>query len=108
VRSQVEVGPEIELTAETLDHLERALDTALANAEQHAPGANVVLSVRSGTDLLTVTIRDDGPGFDPASTPPGFGISDILGRQLADVGGTGEVESCPGAGTVVRITVPAG
>jgi hypothetical protein len=61
VRSQVDVGPDIELTAETRDHLERALDTALANAEQHAHGANVVLSVRSGTDLLTVEIRDDGP-----------------------------------------------
>jgi len=107
VRSQVEVGPDIELTAETLDHLERALDTALANAGQHAPGANVVVSVRSGTDHLAVMIRDDGPGFEPASTRPGFGISEILGRQLAGVGGTGAVESCPGTGTVVRITVPA-
>jgi len=70
--------------------------------------ANVELSVRLGTDLLAVTIRDDGAGFDPASSPRGFGISEILGRQLAGVGGTGVVESCPGAGTVVRITVPAG
>jgi hypothetical protein len=108
VRSQVEVSPDTELPAEILDHLERALDTALANAEQHGPDANVVLSVRSETDLLSVTVRDDGPGFDPASSPPGFGISEILGRQLAAVGGTSVVESCPGAGTVVRITVPAG
>ena len=108
VRTQVEVGADVEVTAEALDHLERALDTALANAEQHAPGANVALSVRSRADLLAVTVRDDGPGFDPASTPPGFGIGEILGRQLAGVGGTGLVESCPGAGTVVRITVPVG
>ena len=70
--------------------------------------ANVVLSVRSGTDLPSVMVRDDGDGFDAASSPPGFGISEILGRQLAGVGGTSVVESCPGAGTVVRITVPAG
>ena len=108
VRSQVEVGPDTELPAEILDHLERALDTALANAEQHAPDANVVLSVRSGTDLLSVTVRDDGPGFDAATSPSGFGISEILGRQLARVGGTSVVESRPGAGTLVRITVPAG
>jgi len=107
VCSEVEVGPDIELTAETLDQLERALDTALANAEQHAPGANVVLSVRSEADHLSVTVRDDGPGFDAASTRPGFGISEILGRQLGGVGGTGVVESCPGTGTVVRIRVPA-
>jgi len=95
VRSQVEVGPDTELPAEILNHRERALDTALANAEQHAPDANVVLSVRSGTDLLSVTVRDDGPGFDAVSSPPGFGISEILCRQLAGVGGTSVVESCP-------------
>ena len=103
---QVEVGPDLRLPAETLDQLERALDTALANAEQHAPGANVVLSVRSGADQLSVTVHDDGPGFDAARTRAGYGISEILGRQLAAAGGTGVVESCPGSGTVVRIMVP--
>jgi signal transduction histidine kinase len=106
VRSQVEVGPDVQMPAEVLDQLERALDTALANAEQHAPGAKVMLSVRSGADHLSVTVRDDGPGFDPAGTRLGFGISEILGRQLAGVGGTGLVESGPGTGTVVRIRVP--
>jgi signal transduction histidine kinase len=106
VRSQIEVGPDVQVSAETLDQLERALDTALANAEQHAPGAKVVLSVRSGDDHLSVTVRDDGPGFDAASTRAGFGISEILGRQLAAVGGTGVVESRPGTGTMVRIMVP--
>jgi signal transduction histidine kinase len=106
VCSQVEVGPDVQMPAETLDQLERALDTALSNAEQHAPGANVVLSVRSGTGHLSVTVRDDGPGFDTASTRAGYGISEILGRQLAVVGGTGVVESCLGTGTMVRIMVP--
>jgi signal transduction histidine kinase len=106
VSSQVEAGPDVQLPAETLDQLERALDTALANAEQHAPGANVVLSVRPGAGHLSVTVRDDGPGFDTASTRTGFGISQILGRQLAAAGGAGVVESGPGTGTVVRIMVP--
>jgi hypothetical protein len=58
------------------------------------------------SDCLSVTVRDDGPGFDTASMRAGFGISQILGRQLAAVGGTGVVESYPGTGTVVRIMVP--
>jgi signal transduction histidine kinase len=106
VCSQVEVGPDVRMPGDALEQLERALDTALANAEQHAPGANVVLSVRSETDHLSVTVRDDGPGFNAASTLAGFGISEVLGRQLAGVGGTGVVESRPGTGTVVRIMVP--
>jgi signal transduction histidine kinase len=106
ISSHVEVSPDVQVPAETLEQLQHALDTALANAEQHAPGANVVLSARSAADHLSVTIRDDGPGFDAASTQAGFGISEIIGRHLAGVGGTGVVESTPGVGTVVRITVP--
>jgi len=107
VHTQVEAAPDARLGDDALEQLERALDTALANVEQHAPGASVVVSVRPEPDHVAVTVRDDGPGFDPAGARQGFGISEILGRQLAGVGGTGVVESQPGAGTVVRITVPA-
>jgi signal transduction histidine kinase len=106
VRHVADVEPGIQLPEETAEHLGRALDTALANVEQHAPGASVTLSVRSAADHVAVTVLDDGPGFDQASYPPGFGIREILGRHLEGVGGTGEVESVPGGGTQVRITVP--
>jgi len=107
VRTQLDSGRAVRLAEDALEQLERALDTALANVEQHAPGASVVLSVRQELGRVAVTVRDDGPGFDEASTPRGFGIGEVLGRQLAGVGGTGVVESSPGAGTVVRIMVPA-
>jgi signal transduction histidine kinase len=107
VRTQVEAGPGVRLAEDALEHLERALDTALANVEQHAPGASVVVSVRPEPGRVAVTVRDDGPGFDAASARQGFGIGEVLGRQLAAVGGTGVVESTPGAGTVVRILIPA-
>jgi len=97
---------DVELPDETIEQLERALDTALANVEQHAPGARVALTARSSGDHVTVTVRDNGPGYDPAATRRGFGVGQVLGRQLADVGGTGAVESSPGSGTCVTITVP--
>lgn len=106
VTTQVEAGSGVRLLEDTLEQLERALDTVLANVEQHAPGAKVTLAVRPEPGHLSVTVRDDGPGFDPASTRHGFGIGEVLGRQLAEVGGSGVIESRPGAGTVVRITVP--
>ena len=107
VRTEIETGPDIRLPDDATQQLERALDTALANVEQHAPGASVVMSVRPETDHVAVTVRDNGPGFDRATARQGFGISEVLGRQLAGVGGTGVVESRRGEGTVVRITVPA-
>jgi signal transduction histidine kinase len=105
VRRVADVEPGIQLPEDTVEQLGRALDTALANVEQHAPGASVTVSVRSGADHVAVTVRDDGPGFDQASHLPGFGIREILGRQLEEVGGKGEVQSVPGGGTQVRITV---
>jgi signal transduction histidine kinase len=107
VRTQIETGPDVRLPDDAMQQLERALDTALANVEQHARGAGVVVSVQPEPGHVAVTVCDDGPGFDPASVRQGFGISEVLGRQLAGVGGTGAVESRPGAGTVVRITIPA-
>jgi signal transduction histidine kinase len=107
VRTVINVDSGAGLAEEVLEQLQRALDTALSNAEQHAAGAEVVLSARSEGGRLIVTVRDDGPGFDLASTPRGFGIGEILGRQLEVVGGHGAVDSAPGRGTEVRITVPA-
>jgi signal transduction histidine kinase len=106
VRTVVNVESGTALAEEVLEQLQRALDTALSNAEQHAPGADVVISARSADDHVIVTVRDDGPGFNPASTPPGFGIGKILTRHLEVVGGRGFVNSAPGHGTEVRIVVP--
>jgi signal transduction histidine kinase len=107
VRTVVNLDSGAELAEEVLEQLQRALDTALSNAEQHAAGAEVVVSARSEGRQLVVTVRDDGPGFDVASTPQGFGIGEILGRQLEAVGGHGVVDSAPGHGTEVRIILPA-
>lgn len=107
VRTVVNLDSGAELAEDVLEQLQRALDTALSNAEQHAAGAEVLVSARSEGGHLVVTVRDDGPGFDPASTPRGFGIGEILGRQLEAVGGHGVVDSAPGRGTEVRITLPA-
>jgi signal transduction histidine kinase len=101
---QVERG--VELAEDVREQLERALDTALSNVEQHAASADVIMSIRSDTHYVTVTVSDNGPGFDETATPHGFGISEILGRHLEDIGGWGTVRSSPGTGTDVHITVP--
>jgi signal transduction histidine kinase len=61
----------------------------------------------SGQEEVTVTISDDGPGFDLTQVELGFGITQILGRQLEAVGGKGTVASEPGRGTEVTIVLPS-
>jgi signal transduction histidine kinase len=108
VQPSWDAEPGIQLPYDAVEQLGRALDTALANVEQHAPGASVTVTIQAEGEHVAVTVRDDGPGFDQASRLPGFGIREILGRHLAEVGGSGEIQSVPGGGTQVRIIVPAG
>jgi signal transduction histidine kinase len=108
-RLSVKVLPaerDAELSDDVRERLERALDTALSNVEQHAPGADVTITIRTDMHDVTVSVADNGPGFDETAAPHGFGISAVLGSHLQDIGGRGTVRSSPGQGTEVHITVP--
>jgi signal transduction histidine kinase len=54
-----------------------------------------------------VRIRDDGRGFDPAASTSGFGIVGMRERVTL-LGGTVDIESEGGKGTLVRAVIPAG
>lgn len=91
--------------------LYRVIQEALNNVAKHAeaPRVDVVISQAAGSVVASVT--DTGRGFQPRRTvtPTGQGLG-LLGmrERLALVGGHLEIESSPGAGTVVRATVPLG
>jgi signal transduction histidine kinase len=78
---------------------------ALQNAAKHAPGAAVRIELRRADGRLCVDVRDDGPGFDPATSNGGMGRTSMADRVGAH-GGTVEWVSAPGAGTTVRLAVP--
>jgi len=74
----------------------------------------LVGGTRVETDLFQVPpsdaaalaqVADRGVGFDPAATNHGLGIISMTER-LNLVGGEIRIESCPGAGTTVRVRVP--
>jgi nitrate/nitrite-specific signal transduction histidine kinase len=55
---------------------------------------------------VSVTIRDDGAGFDPAASTDGFGLTGM--RERAELlGGELSVRSAPGDGTTISVAVPA-
>jgi signal transduction histidine kinase len=65
----------------------------------------VVIRLRGSNAELSFEVRDDGRGFDPSSAR-GSGLQGMADR-LDAIGGTFELETAPGRGTVVRGTVPA-
>ncbi|GAA4743810.1 sensor histidine kinase [Gordonia alkaliphila] len=83
-----------------------AVAEALRNCVRHAgPAARRTIEGTVGSDALVVLVRDDGAGFDPARVLAqrlGIAVS-IVGRMASLPGGSGAVESAPGAGTVVRL-----
>jgi signal transduction histidine kinase len=55
---------------------------------------------------LTFEVRDDGVGFNTAASRSGSGLQGMADR-LAALGGSVEIASTPGSGTVVTGHVPA-
>jgi signal transduction histidine kinase len=83
---------------------------ALQNAAKHGPGATAVVALRrEGPDGAEVhfSVTDDGPGFDPATTPAGHGLQNMADRAGA-LGGSVTWRAAPAAGTTVEGWVPAG
>ncbi|MBN6038572.1 sensor histidine kinase [Amycolatopsis sp. 195334CR] len=93
--------PEVEAT------LLRITQEALTNVDKHAAAARTGLTLSYMEDQVTLDLRDDGRGFDPAAPrPDGYGLSGM--RQRAErLAGELHVESEPGAGTAISVNLPA-
>jgi signal transduction histidine kinase len=98
--SEAAIPPEIE-TAVYYCCLE-----AVQNALKHAGrDAHVSIRLYTNDDRLHLEVRDDGPGFDPASVHDGIGLQNMHDR-LGAVDGRIEISSHPGQGTLVSATAP--
>jgi signal transduction histidine kinase len=86
----------------------RVAQEALANAAHHAQAKRVAVELLREGSRLTLTVHDDGQGFDPSDvdTERHLGIRGMRERTEM-VGGNLEIESQPGQGTTVRLTIEA-
>ncbi len=82
---------------------------AITNALKHAAAHEVRVRVRFDDPAggFTLTIEDDGRGFD-AEAPPhrGYGLGGLRTR-LTECGGTCRLDTAPGAGTRVEFRIPS-
>jgi len=104
----------VEVSAGEVGRFSREVETALyfaaleslANAAKHAPDSEIQLSLRvNAAGTLTLTITDDGPGFDLATADQSHGILNMSDRVDA-IDGELRVVSAVGAGTSIVVVVP--
>ena len=88
----------------------RVVQEALTNVRKHSGASTAAVRVKCRDGETTISIEDDGVGFDPAavvaSLASGFGLASM--RERAEqVGGTVDVHTGSGKGTTVVIRLQA-
>jgi signal transduction histidine kinase len=86
----------------------RIVQEALQNVAKHSRATRIDVVLTHGPDdALTLTVVDDGVGFDVAEARPSKGIGLINMRErVRFIGGTFALSSAPGAGTRIEARVP--
>ena len=82
----------------------RVVQEALNNCAHHAQASAVQVSVRHEAGQILVMVQDDGSGFDPERVR-GLGLLGMEERAR-HLGGSFHIDSRPGRGTLLRVTLP--
>jgi signal transduction histidine kinase len=116
-----QAGVQTHLAIEEVPHLDSGIATAcfrvaqeaLTNVLRHAGAANVWIELTRAPAELTLSVRDDGAGFDVTSARVRAARGASLGligmeERASLAGGSLEIRSAPGKGTEVRARFPFG
>jgi signal transduction histidine kinase len=87
--------------------LYRIIQELTNNALKHAAGKNIFIQITKHPRGITVTVEDDGNGFDTAAIPAGDGqgIKNVQSR-IDYLKGSIDIKSEKGNGTSINIEIP--
>jgi len=83
----------------------RVAQEAITNAARHSEAKRIAVSLRHSGGGVELKVADDGRGFAFEQSERGLGIGGMRERALL-IGGELTIESRPGHGTTVRLSVP--
>jgi signal transduction histidine kinase len=83
----------------------RVVQEALTNCVRHARATRVTVAVVGQPTSLDLRVEDDGVGADLTAPRAGLGLIG-LDERVRELGGRLEIESRPGEGTALRVTMP--
>jgi sensor histidine kinase YesM len=90
-----------------------AVQTLVENSVKYAvssrrEGATIAVSAAASNGHVQITVRDDGPGFDPATASPGHGLALVRERLAMTLGDGAQLRvEAPSGGSMVVIDLPS-
>jgi signal transduction histidine kinase len=109
VRTSLEVSAVFSFNDTTEEQLFMIVQEALNNALRHAQASHVSVRLETGDGPsgreLYLIVQDDGRGFDTTNPSNGIGLISMRGRAQ-HLNGRLEIESHPGEGSKVRVSIP--
>src|SRR5262249_37473808 len=85
----------------------RIVQEALGNSAKHARAKHIRVRLARSNGSVTLTISDDGVGFDRSRLGGSGGLGLVMMRERAgQLNGTFEFESAPGRGTIITVVIP--
>jgi signal transduction histidine kinase len=88
-------------------HLYRIVQEGLTNCARHAHSKNVHVRLKDADGRLSLTVEDDGAGFDQQGNGVAYGLG-LLGiaERVRELSGRMAIESGPGKGTRLEVVLP--
>lgn len=98
-------GEPVALPRDAQGELLRIAQECITNAMRHARAGHVEVSLAFTPGAVTLTVTDDGVGFDPAAHNEGFGLLGMRERAVR-IGARVTVSSVPGSGARIETRLP--
>ena len=112
IETSLAIAPSVEGThvqPAAAAHLLRIVDEAITNAIRHGTARDARVSLERDDSILSLSIEDDGAGFETAAAPAlgdgRYGLR-FMRERAAELGGDLELASVPGRGTRVMVRIP--
>lgn len=107
IEAALELGEGVHVDPAVADAVENALTSLLLNVRMHARARQVVVHLDAGDEQpatgWTLTVHDDGRGFDASGAELGVGLREVVVGELGRHGVDVRLESAAGEGTTITM-----
>ncbi len=96
--------PAIRVSSQIRHNITMTIKEAVHNVIKHGNASEVIVEATYKDPLLEITIKDNGNGFAVPDCRPGNGLKNMR-QRMQDIGGSFSINSGPGTGTRIQLSL---